>query len=265
MYTIATKIICPYCSHARFWRLRRNKFKCKKCRREWSQSRQSHGVRASAHEWRECIQVFLKQRAIMAVVTETGASYVRTQRMLTAVRTIMTTDIPEPFSGICEADETFIGGQWKNKRRSIRRAGTKTGHGTTKLPVTGVLSRTNGQVRVQILTVRTGQTYWDFIRSCLAEDCILYTDGYKMNRGVSRYGIKHDWVNHHLGEYVRGDIHTNGIEGFWGYLKRNLAAVGGIRPKHIHLFVGEFTWRYNNRKLSHEEQVEKLMQLLKIT
>lgn len=189
-------------------------------------------------------------------------AYTRVQKMLTQVREAMCRDVPEPFTGVSEADETFLGGQWKNKRRSIRRLGTKKGHGTSKLPVVGVLNRETGQVRAKILDRRSGVTYWEFIRSCLAEDCLLYTDGYKMNRGVSKYGIAHDWVDHHQGEYVRGEVHTNGIEGFWGYLKRNLAMVGGIRADRLELFVGEFVWRFNYRKLTHEEQVERLLSVI---
>ncbi len=146
--------------------------------------------------------------------------------------------------------------------RHIRALGTKKGHGTSKTPVTGVYSRENKQVRVLVLEKRNGKTYWEFIRSCLAEDVTLYTDGYKMNRGVTKYGITHAYVDHDSGEFVRGDIHTNSIEGFWGYLKRNLATVGGIRRERLPLFVGEFVWRFNYRQLSHEDQIERLLKLI---
>lgn len=259
MYAIATKISCPYCSYGRFWRLRRSKFKCKRCRREWSASSVLKGIRATPAEWRLCIATFLKQRAVLAVAEETKMAYTRVQKMLTKVREVMCEDRPKPFMGICEADETFLGGQWKNKRRSIRAKGTKGGHGTSKLPVVGVLSRQAGQVCVKILDKRSGPAYWEYIRSVLADDSVLYTDGYKMNRGITKYGIAHDWVNHHEGEYVRGDVHTNGIEGFWGYLKRELATVGGIRANRLELFLGEFVWRFNHRKLTHEQQTERLL------
>lgn len=262
MYVFATKNSCPYCSYVRFWKIRREKFKCKKCRREWSLARSLAGVRATEAEWQLCLSTFLKQRPGLIVARETGLAYVRVHRMLTLARETMAADLPPPFSGICEADETFVGGQWKNKRRSIRRLGTKKGHGTSKTPVVGVLCRATGQVRVKILAKRSGLTYWEFIRSALADDCKLYTDGYKMNRGVVNYGIIHDYVDHHAGEYVRGDVHTNGIEGFWGYLKRNLATIGGIRTENLGLFVGEFVWRYNYRKIPHHEQLNRLLQLI---
>lgn len=190
-------------------------------------------------------------------------SHTQAAKVCHLFRVLMTADIPPAFHGVCEADETFIGGQWKNKRRHIRALGTKKGHGTSKTPVVGVLNRVTGQVRVQVLQKRSGATYWAFIVACLAKDAVLYTDGYKMNRGVKAFGITHDYVDHHHGEFARGDVHTNGIEGFWGYLKRHLAAIGGIRTNRLHLFVGEFAWRYNHRKLSHQQHCERLLTLLK--
>jgi transposase-like protein len=192
-------------------------------------------------------------------------SYAKTQKMLTLVRRVMLADEPPPFSGICEADETFAGGQWTNKRRSIRRATkAKHGQGTFKSPVTGVYSRQLKQVRVKVIEGRTGALYWEFVRSCLAPDAILYTDGFKMNRGLAqRFGVSHEYVDHASGEFVRGDVHTNSIEGFWGYLKRNLASIGGIRRDRLPLFIGEFVWRFNYRYLSHDQRVERLLKLLK--
>ncbi len=56
--------------------------------------------------------------------------------------------------------------------------------------------------------------------------------------------------------------HINGLEGFWGYLKRKLAAKGGIRREKLHLFLGEYVWRYNHRKLSFKERNNLLFKLI---
>lgn len=263
MSTIATKPKCPQCSFSRFWRLRRSKFKCKRCRKEWSARTTRSGVRATPAVWQQAASLFLTRRTIRTLEHELGISHAQAAKLCHLFRVLMTADVPEPFHGISEADETFIGGQWKNKRRHIRARGTKKGHGTSKAPVVGVLNRATGHVRVSVLEKRSGTTYWMFIRACLAPDAVLYTDGYKMNRGVTAFGIAHDYVDHHRGEFARGGVHTNGIEGFWGYLKRQLATIGGIRRERLPLFVGEFAWRYNQRKLSHEARCERLLRLLK--
>jgi len=53
--------------------------------------------------------------------------------------------------------------------------------------------------------------------------------------------------------------HINGLEGLWGYLKRKLAAKGGTRKERLHLYLGEYVWRYNYRKLNFKEQENKLI------
>lgn len=261
MSTFATNR-CPYCRFSRAWRIRREKRKCKRCRREWSIAKKRFGIRATDLEWQACVLAFLRERAARSVSRETGLGYTRTVRMLHQVRLTMQRDTPMKFDGICEADETFIGGQRKNKRLHIRRIKAKRGHGTDKIPIVGVLSRSLGQVRVTVVPVRCEATVIGFIRSCLGPEAILYTDAYKMNRAIQKYGVRHEYVDHDSGEYVRGDIHTNQIEGFWGILKRTLAMIGGIRRDRFPLFIGEIVWRYNYRKLSRVEQGERILKQL---
>lgn len=206
--------------------------------------------------------MFLVQRSILEVTVVTGFGQGRVEKMLSHIRDRMNVSMPGPFSGICEADETFIGGQRKNKRIHIRRRPCKRGHGTDKTPIVGVYSRDLGQVSVQIVSRRSEETVIGFMVSMLNPDAVLYTDGYKMNRAVKKYGVEHHYVDHASGEFVRGDIHTNSIEGFWGYMKRHLAMIGGIRRDRMQLFVAEIVWRYNNRSLTLIEKEETLLQLI---
>ena len=61
---------------------------------------------------------------------------------------------------------------------------------------------------------------------------------------------------------LRGKNHINGLEGFWGYLKRKLASKGGVRRKYLQLFFSEYVWRYNYRKTDIKSQRNKLLQLI---
>jgi len=262
MYTIATKPKCPYCSFSRSWSVRRSKRKCKRCRREWSARFVINHIRATRQDWDRCVSAFLVRRSTTYVVEQTSLGYCQVVKMLNHLRGVMTADQPERFTGVCEADETFIGGQWRNKRRHIRKRGTKKGHGTSKTPIVGVYSRRTSQIIARVLELRNETTVIGFICSRLGPGAILYTDGYKMNRAVKKYGVRHYYVDHDAGEFVRGAIHTNSMEGFWGYLKRNLASIGGIRKTKLPYFVGEFIWRYNHRKLTRREQKDLLLKLL---
>jgi len=82
--------------------------------------------------------------------------------------------------------------------------------------------------------------------------------------GIAAKGYVHRLVQHDQREFrSRYGAHINGLEGFWGYLKRRLAAKGGIRPSRLPLYVAEYVWRYNHRRLSVDEQVHRLVNLLR--
>jgi transposase-like protein len=88
------------------------------------------------------------------------------------------------------------------------------------------------------------------------------SDTWRAYTGLAAKGYVHRTVEHAEGEFVRGRNHINGLEGFWGFLKRKLASKGGIRRHYLPLFLGEYVWRYNHRGTSIEEQRNRLVQLL---
>ena len=65
------------------------------------------------------------------------------------------------------------------------------------------------------------------------------------------------------GEYVRGEVHTQGLVGFWGQLKNRLVMRGGVRKKYLPYFIGKQVWRYNFRNRSREKQIERILEILK--
>jgi transposase-like protein len=175
----------------------------------------------------------------------------------------MKTDIPKQFSGIVEVDETYMGGQWKNKRKSTRAKGTKRGRGTSKQPVFGIYAR-GGTVWAEVVDDVDAKTLQPLIRRQVSKGSTVCSDTWKGYTGIATQGYVHRLVEHGKGEYsdCRG-THINGLEGFWGYLKRRLAAKGGIRRERLDLYLAEYVWRYNNRKLPLDRQVKKLMILLR--
>ena len=175
----------------------------------------------------------------------------------------MQEDYPNTFTGLVEMDETYIGGQRKNKRLHIRRIQGKRGHGTDKLPIVGLFSRTSGKVYIEVLPKKLDvQRIFTIIRERVIKGSTLYTDGFKMYRGLRETPYRHEFVDHLQGEMVRGDIHTNNIEGFWGILKRKLGCIGGMRREYLFLFVAEIAWKFNHRKVSLSEQEALLLRLV---
>lgn len=255
---------CPSCHYSRLWKIRREHRKCKRCRREFAPYQYPvPGFHRTEQRWKQCIAVFLRERTIGRMTEETGFSHGTIERAVMQLRLTMASAIPEPFAGPLEMDETYIGGQRKNKRLHIRRVQAKKGHGTEKLPIVGLFDRTSGTVFV---VVEPRKLDIAFIVTTMKQRVVpgarIYTDGFKMYRCLPKHGFLHAYVDHDGGEYVRGAVHTNNIEGFWGILKRRLSCIGGMRRKYLHLFVAEIVWKFNRRSLPLHKQEEILFHII---
>jgi transposase-like protein len=219
-------------------------------------------IRLTRKEWYRLIEEFLRDGTIKSVARECGLALTTAQRCVIFLRALMTADVPHCFFGVTEADETYVGGAWKNKAIHIRKQGTKRGRGTQKQAIFGVVQRHPQHVRVWLVPNAKGVTLCPLICALVRLGSSIYTDGHKGYRRLKNMGYHHDWVDHDAGEYVRGDVHTQTLDGYWGLLKNHLAQVGGIRKKHLHLFIGEHVWRYNNKDLTRGEQTKLLHRIL---
>ena len=216
-------------------------------------------------EWKQCIQIFLRERTIQRIVEETRIHHSRVEKMVMCLRACMEKDMPLLLQGTVEMDETYIGGQRKNKRLHIRRIQAKRGHGTDKLPIVGLFSRVSGEVYVEVLERKLDiKKIFEIIEKLTELHTKIYTDGFKMYRGLKQRGYSHEYVDHDDGELVRGEVHTNNIEGFWGILKRRLSCIGGMRRTNLHFFVAEIAWKFNHRKLSLAAQEVFLFNLISL-
>ncbi|MCM8788777.1 MAG: IS1595 family transposase, partial [Candidatus Omnitrophica bacterium] len=93
---------------------------------------------------------------------------------------------------------------------------------------------------------------------------IICSDTWRGHTAIVAKGYLHRLVNHGKGEYSDGKgNHINALEGFWGYLKRQLSSRGGVRREKRTFYLAEYVWRYNNRELSSEEKIKKLLELIK--
>lgn len=254
---------CPRCRSVHAWHLRRDARRCVRCRTEWMPRRfPVAGSRLTAAGWRGVLAAFLRYRTVRSVRWHTHHSRGRLLAMLTQTRTAMAHDVPARFEGTVEIDETYVGGQWRNQPAWVRRRGTKRGHGTSKQAVVGLLHRESGCVVATLVPDLTRASLLAVVRSQVAAGSLIYTDGYCVYLPLRRW-YRHQTVDHVHGEYVRGDVHTNGIESFWGYLKRRLKTTGGIRRSRLDRYVAEEAWRFNHRTIPERDQVTRLLTLLR--
>ena len=120
-----------------------------------------------------------------------------------------------------------------------------------------------GVVYAKIVDDAESKTLLPLIRKHVKRGSTINSDTWKGYTGIAAHGYVHRLVKHNDGEYSDGKgTHINGLEGFWGYLKRQLVTKGGIRRDRLGLYLGEYVWRYNNRKLAVDKQTKKLVSLL---
>lgn len=253
---------CPRCSNRKFYRIRREKRRCANCYYELRKRRKIGGLKLTKKQWKNLIFWFVLERSIRTIEKQTEVSHYSAERAVKVLRGLMSEDIPKVFSGTVEVDETYLGGQKKNKRKSQLKKEkaqkeSKRGFGTTKQSVFGILTR-QGQVFARLVNNTEAKDLLPIIRKRVRIGSRVCSDTWRAYTGLAARGYVHRTVNHGDYEYVKGKNHINGLEGFWGYLKRKLAAKGGVKRKYLHLFLGEYVWRYNYRKLSDEKKVDRL-------
>lgn len=257
---------CPNCSCSRLWKLRRNKRKCKKCRKEFSPKMEVVlGLRLDEKLLQQAAVAFVVFRTVRSVASVAGLSVATAQKLCHKFRLAIASQEHTVFDGPVEVDETYIGGQRKNQRLHIRkRYPPKRGHGTQKIPIIGVYDRETGTVRIEVMARKLDKRLvLDFVFRSVVSGSRVFTDGFPYYRDLTQLGYLHEWIDHNSGEYVRGDVHTNGIEGFWGFMKRRMGTIGGMRRDRLGLFAGELAWRYNTRRITDTQKADQLVGLLK--
>ena len=253
--------ICPECSGSRIWSLKDGRFRCSKCRKTFSDPRPL--IKISKTKLRKVVQEFVLEHSTNVILGRVDISRYMLLKILSLLRFAITQDVPNLFEGTVEVDETCLGGQWKNKRLSVMRnhPKAKRGRGTNKQAVFGILCR-NGKVWADLIDSPEAKQLQPRILKQVKQGSVICSDTWRGYTGIAAKGYVHRLVKHSNDTYVSNGNHINGLEGFWGYLKRKLAAKGGIRHSRLHLYLGEYVWRYNHRQLNLKEQENYLINLL---
>jgi len=166
--------------------------------------------------------------------------------MLHRIRIAMETGSLEKLSGCVEVDETYIGGLSKNMHASKRKKVIKGRGMNHKTAVMGMLSRTDKKVKAKVIAWADTPTLQEAIHENIEYGSIVMTDDHGGYRAMSEEYI-HGVINHAV-EYVRGHIHTNGIENFWSLLKRTIKGTYvSVEPHHLSKYVNEQAFRYNEK------------------
>ena len=172
--------------------------------------------------------------------------------MLHRIRLAMRDDGFGPFGGQVEADETFVGGKTKfmHKERRQRIVGTSRRASVKgKTVVMGLLERHGNKggsrVRAKVIRTTSPRILRGEIRRNVEVGAEVFTDNHPAYVGFNEFAHQ---VIDHTECYVRGQVHTNGLENFWSLLKRAIRGTYvNVEPFHLIRYVDEQVFRYNNR------------------
>jgi transposase-like protein len=170
-----------------------------------------------------------------------------------------------PFGGdggIVEIDETFIGHD-----RTIKPKGDKKGRGFHhKHKVLALVDRNSGRSRCMVVDSLRAADLTPILEENIEYEAHVMTDEAGQYKFLDRSFARHDFVSHGRGEYGRGEIHTNTVEGAFSIFKRGMRGVyQHCAKKHLHRYVAEFEFRYNNRVANGFDDRERSEQALRGT
>ncbi|HCK85361.1 MAG TPA: IS1595 family transposase [Hyphomonadaceae bacterium] len=165
------------------------------------------------------------------------------------IREAMASGGLEPLGGqgkTIEADTTYVGGKEKNKHVGKRNPANIGGKG--KVIVHAIVER-NGAVRAHVIPNVNGATVRAILEQHASSQSALMTDTAGGYLRIGEEFASHEMVDHGKEEYVRGDAHTNTVEGYFATLKRGLTGVyHSVSEAHLHRYLAEFDFRHSNRE-----------------
>ena len=243
--------VCPRCQCRNINHIK-NRYACKKCRYKFDDFTGTYlaKIRIPLDTIAHLLYLFSLGVPAYRIRFYTGVSLKTIEHAFRVFRESIydSSMINLRLSGKIELDEAMFGGHRKGKR----------GWGAEgKTLVFGIYKR-NGQVMTFPVPDRKYDTLMELIKKHTRKGSLYYTDDYTAYASLEMRG-KHKVVSHGMDEYVRGDAHINGMEGFWSYAKTWMYHYRGVPKQYFHLYLKEIEFRFNNRDENIFEMLAKML------
>jgi transposase-like protein len=173
---------------------------------------------------------------------ETGVTYKTAWRMFKQIRSLLSEPDMQLEGSTVEVDELYYGGRPRGKRR-----GPKWLETNRKSVVAGVVER-KGRVIARVVEDASKKTLHDFAHEFILPESTVFTDEHPSYTGLDKT-YTHHRIQHAAGVYVRGNVHTQTIDGFWSLVQNGIRGVyHSVSKKYLQTYLNEYAFRYNRRE-----------------
>lgn len=260
---------CPDCGSVNVGKIvSRAKWQCREkgCRRQFSLITDT--IMEASHlrldQWVMAVWMIANCRngvSSCEIARHIGCKQQSAWHLLHRVRHLLQPVNDAPFRGTVEVDETFVSGALKWMSEERRQRALQHGH-KGKTIVFGMYERLTGQVRAAVIPAATLKIVREQMLGNIEPGAEVHSDSARIYDWSDEH-FEHQSVNHGKGEYVRGNVTINALEGFFNCLRRGLKGTYiAASPEHLTAYVNEQVWRFNNRKLSEWDRFKSVMSLI---
>lgn len=266
--------VCPHCGSLKHYATKKvGRYRCgeKECRKDFTVQTKSIMERSHAPltQWAMTFHLYAASKkgfTAMQLQRHLGCQYNTAWFLHHRVMEAMRRGGLEPQFGqggkIVEADETYFGNVPESKRPTKTTTGrpfTKGGKSgpSGKRAIVSLVERhhTGSRVRSFHVAVADGKTVADIVNENIAREAHLMTDESRLYTSVGQNFATHHTVTHSHGEYARGIVHTNTVEGYFSIFKRGMRGnYQHCAEKNLHRYLAEFDFRYNTRHITDGER-----------